>query len=142
MVWIQSFSSPRLVALPRLKNPNCLTGGRGIHAFPKGIGAKWSTNSFIQDLNTGCQFHFLWWSAQLAGAVECTKCISAEEWPHPHPWYDTKQSNGAAPVMLELWKTWNASSLLSLPSPLWLGVVAPGSNRTVWHLNWVQTNDL
>ena len=33
-----------------------------------------------------------------------------------------------------------------LPGPLWPGVVIPdrinGSNRTVWQLNWVQTNNL
>ena len=52
-----------------------------------------------------------------------------------------KQSDGEAPVMLELWKMRSTPSLLSLPCPLWLGPIY-GSNRTVWHLNWVQTNDL
>ena len=64
-----------------------------------------------------------------------------------YPGYDTKQSNGEVPVMLELWGMRCTPSLLLLPGPLWPGVVAPDrvlslSNRTVWDLNWVQTNDL
>ena len=39
--------------------------------------------------------------------------------------YDTKQSDGEAPVMLELWEMWSTSSLPSLPGPLWSRVVAP-----------------
>ena len=39
--------------------------------------------------------------------------------------YDTKQSDGETPVMLENWGMWSTPSLPSLPSPLWLGVVAP-----------------
>ena len=59
------------------------------------------------------------------------------------PWYDTKQSNGEASVMLKFWKMWSIPSLPSLPGPLWPGVVAPnkgpiyGSNWTVWHLNCI-----
>ena len=48
--------------------------------------------------------------------------------------------------MLELWGIWSVPSLLLLPGPLCLGMVAPdsliyGSNRTVWFLNYVPTND-
>ena len=39
--------------------------------------------------------------------------------------YDTKQSNGEVPVMLELWRMWSIPSLPLLPGPLWPGVVAP-----------------
>ena len=52
------------------------------------------------------------------------------------PGYDTKQSDGEVPVMLELWGMQSTPSLPSLSGPLWLGVVAPdkspiyGSNRT------------
>ena len=53
--------------------------------------------------------------AQSAGAVEYT----AEECPG----YDTKQSDGEAPVILELWGMWSTLSLL--PGPIWLGEVAP-----------------
>ena len=42
-----------------------------------------------------------------------------------YPGYDTKQSDGEAPVVLELWGIWNTSSLPLLPGPLWPGVVAP-----------------
>ena len=34
------------------------------------------------------------------------------------PRYDVKQFDGEALVMLELWRIWSTSSLLSLPGPL------------------------
>ena len=40
--------------------------------------------------------------------------------------YDTKQSDGEVPAVLELWGMWSTPSLPSLPGPLWPGVVAPG----------------
>ena len=49
---------------------------------------------------------------QLAGTVEYNEC----------PGYDTKQSDGEAPLMLELWGMQSTPLLLSLPSPL---LVAP-----------------
>ena len=36
--------------------------------------------------------------------------------------YDTKQSDGDAPMMLELWGMWSTLLLLLLPGPLWPGV--------------------
>ena len=39
-------------------------------------------------------------------------------------WYDTKQSDGEVPEMLELWGMHSTPSLPSLPGPLWPGVVA------------------
>ena len=43
------------------------------------------------------------------------------------PVYDTKQSDGDALLILELWGMQSTSSLLSLPGPLWPRVVAPDS---------------
>ena len=40
-------------------------------------------------------------------------------------WYDTKQSEDGAPLMLELWRMRCTPLLSSLPDPLWPGVVAP-----------------
>ena len=40
------------------------------------------------------------------------------------PVYDTKQSDGEAPVMLEFWEMCSTSLLPSLPDPLWFRVVA------------------
>ena len=40
-------------------------------------------------------------------------------------WYDTKQSDGEVPAVLELWGMRSTPSLPSLPGPLWPGVVAP-----------------
>ena len=49
--------------------------------------------------------------------------------PHHHhnecPRYDTKQSDGEVPVMLELWGMQSTPSLPSIPGPFWLEVVAP-----------------
>ena len=42
-----------------------------------------------------------------------------------YPGYDTKQSNGEIPVMLELWGMQSTPFLLSLPGTLWPGGVAP-----------------
>ena len=52
-----------------------------------------------------------------------------------YPGYDTKQSDGEVPVILELWGMRGTPSLLSLSDPLWPGMVAPdshiyGPNRT------------
>ena len=76
--------------------------------------------------------------------------------PNKCPGYDTKQSDGEVPVMLELWGMWSTPSLPSLPGPLWPGMVASdkgsiyGLNRTkmwfefsflylnyVFMLNWI-----
>ena len=43
------------------------------------------------------------------------------------PRYDTKQSDGEVPVMLELWAMWRTPLLPLLPGTLWPGVVAPDS---------------
>ena len=48
--------------------------------------------------------------------------------PLPHnecPGYDTKQSDGEVPVMLELWGMQSTPLLQSPSGPLWPGVVAP-----------------
>ena len=66
-------------------------------------------------------------TAQSAGAAEYTKCISVEPHPNQCPGYDTKQSYGEAPVMLEVWGMQSTSSLPLLLAPLWPGVVAPDS---------------
>ena len=49
--------------------------------------------------------------------------------PNECPGYDTKQSDGEVPVLLELWGMQSTPSLPLLPGPLWPGVVAP--NRTL-----------
>ena len=65
--------------------------------------------------------------AQSAGSSEYTDCISTERKNSPNecPEYDTKQYDGDAPVMLELWGMRSTPSLPSLPDPLWPEVVAP-----------------
>ena len=52
--------------------------------------------------------------AQSTGAEEYTDCINK------CPGYDTKQSDGEVPVMLELWEMWSTPSL-----PLLAGTLRP-----------------
>ena len=71
----------------------------------------------------GCRIH---WLLLCRGVRPLNEC----------PGYDTKQSDGEVPAMLELWGMRSTPSLPSLPGPLWPGVVAPdkgpiyGLNRT------------
>ena len=65
-VQIQSFYSPRLVALPRLKEsylsyfpPFNWGENRCIPDFIEGISAKWNADNQDQDLNPARWFHFL-----------------------------------------------------------------------------------
>ena len=60
-------------------------------------------------------------------ATEYTDCISIEGYDSLRQClgYDTKQSDGEIPVMLELWGMQSTSSLPLLAGPLWSGVVAP-----------------
>ena len=100
---------------------------------------------------------------QLAGDVDYTNCISAcpvgwscrIHWlllcrgvrppTNECPRYDTKQSDGEVPAMLELWGMQSTPSLPSLSGPLWPRVVAPdkgpvyGLNRTnsILMINWI-----
>ena len=65
----------------------------------------------------------------------------------PHPTsvliYDTKQSDGEVPILLELWGRWSTPLLPLLPGLQWLRVEAPdkgpiyGLNRTkLWFLDF------
>ena len=44
--------------------------------------------------------------------------------PHESPGYDTKQSDGQDPTLLELRGMWSTPLFLSLPGSLWPGLVA------------------
>ena len=61
----------------------------------------------------GCRIHWL------------HLCRGVRPPPNECPGYNTKQSDGEVPVMLELWGMRSTPSLPSLPGPLWPGVVAP-----------------
>ena len=76
-------------------------------------------------------------------------CRLGKTLPHNGcPEYDTKQSHGEVPVMLELCGMWSTPSLPSLPGPLWSGVVAPDrvlsmgqiELKCVFMLNWIAWN--
>ena len=52
-------------------------------------------------------------------------CRGVRSPPNECPAYDSKQTDGEAPVMLELWGMRSTPSLPSLPGPFWPRVVAP-----------------
>ena len=60
----------------------------------------------------GCRIHWL------------LLCRGVRPRPNECPGYDTKQSDGEVPAMLEPWGMRSTPSLPSLPGPLWPGVVA------------------
>ena len=102
-------------------------------------------NVYLFKVNNVC-FHC---SARSAAAVEYTECISAAEQDFPTvcPGYDTKKTDGKAPVMPESWGMWSSVSLPLLQGPLWLGAVVPDlvlsmGKIELWYVNCVQTNDL
>ncbi len=51
--------------------------------------------------------------------------FSTLQTPNECPGYNTKQSDGEVPVMLEPWGIRSTSSLPLFPGPLWPGMVAP-----------------
>ena len=61
----------------------------------------------------GCRIHWL------------HLCRGVRPPPNECPGYDTKQSDGQVPAVLELWRMRSTPSLPSLPVQLWPGVVAP-----------------
>ena len=63
-------------------------------------------------LGLGCRIHWLF----LSRGVRLPKRAS---------WYDTKQFDGEAQVMLELWRMWSTPELPSLSGPLTPGLIAP-----------------
>ena len=98
--------------------------------------AKWfqvllciTNNSFNCPVGWGCRIHRLLLCRRVRTPNEC-------------PGYDTKQSDGEVPAMLELWGMQSTLSLPSLPGPLRPGVVAPDKgpmyelNRTIYHASF------
>ena len=54
-----------------------------------------------------------------------TAPLQRSKTPHECPGYDTKQSDGEVPVVLELWGIRSTPSLPLLSGSLWLGIVVP-----------------
>ena len=86
--------------------------------------SKYLSNVLDCPIGLGCRIHPL------------LLCKGARPPTKECPGYDTKQSDGEVPAVLELWGMRSTPSLPSLPGPLWPGVVAPdkgpmyGLNRT------------
>ena len=111
-----------------IKEPNLLynlpiTGGRIVGSIP--------FSRVFFTIGWGCKKH---WLLLCRGVRLPNKC----------PRYDTEQSDGEVPIMLELWGMWSTLWLPSLPGPLWPGVVAPCKIKTelleielFWHLDCI-----
>ena len=85
--------------------------------YPSTYGLNSTTAVFLKGccpVGWGCRMHWL--------------LICRGVRPHPANecfGYDTKQSDGEVPAVLELWRMQGNPSLPSLPGPLWPRVVAP-----------------
>ena len=107
---------------PEGESINPFTGGESINPFTA------ITQRFTLIWNGSACWGLIYrLTTQLAGTVKYTHCISTKgNTPPPKkcPGYDTKQSDGQVPIILELWGM--QSTLFSLlPGPLWSGVVSP-----------------
>ena len=84
----------------------------------------------------GCRIHWL------------LLCSGVRPLPNKYPGYDSKQSDGEVPVMLELWRMLSTPLLPLLPGPLWPEVVVPDrvlsmgqiELNCVLMLNWIVWN--
>ena len=87
-----------------------------------------------------CLLKFTWFQAFLSNTNllrgELIFCGGVRP-PKKCPRYDTKQSDGEIPVMLELWGMGSPPSLPSLPGPLQPGVLA---NDRVLSLGQIELN--
>ena len=101
-----------------------------------GIKAIFDIERGICPVSWGCRIHWLHFCRE----VRPPKC----------PGYNTKQSDGEVPAVLELWEKRSTPSLPLLSGPLWPGVVAPdkspiyGLNRTnsILMLKWIVLSKL
>ena len=95
--------------------------GRRTH-WPKRCDDEENTpNILSHPLGCGCRIHRL------------HPCRGGNESPS----YDTKQSEGEALVMLELWGMWSTPSLPSFPGLLWTGV---GASDRVLSMGQIELN--
>ena len=86
----------------------------------------------------------LWLSRQGQQNTPTASLLRSKTPPNECPGYDTKQSNGEAPVMIEFGGMQGTPLLSSLASRLWPGVVAPKrilsmgqiELNSVFMLNW------
>ena len=62
------------------------------------------------------------WVCRIHWLLLCRGVNPTRQWVF---WYDTKQSYGEVPIILELWGMQSIPSLPLLPGPLWPRVVAP-----------------
>ena len=147
---------------------NCLRKNSWIQTFTKGNSTMWNVNSFIQDLYSSNWVYNLWWSphherpllviiyiftsllllwpSQLGLQNTLTASLQRGKTPpNKCSGYDTVQSDGEAPVMLDLWGMWSIFSLPLLSGLIRPGVVAPDrvlslgqiKLNCLFKLNWI-----
>ena len=93
-----------------------------------GISTKWNANRiwtlFYNFISYDKNHHTNCWPSRLGLQNILTASLQRGKTPEC-PGYDTEQSDGEAPEMLELWGMWSTSLLSLLPGPLWPRVVTP-----------------
>ena len=111
----------------------------------------WSLCSFYLAFSPGVSLESTWCSHTVVPTqlqLGRMSILFHQRIPNECAGYDTKQSDGDVPVMLELWGMRNISSLLYLPGPLWPWVVAPDKVLSMCHIelncvlmpNWIAWN--
>ena len=71
------------------------------------------------------------------GVAEYTACLQRSKTPHR---MSCKHFNRKTQVMLELQGIWSTPSLLSLPGPLWPGVIAPDRPLSMSQIEHTQSS--
>ena len=107
----------------QFSNSRCLCRGREADK-PHRTVRNWASLILFE-----CYLPNLAWSMVLGLPDYCGSCnpkiqSAGRGASNECPGYDTKQSDGKAPVMLELWVMQHSPWLPSLPGPLWPGVIA------------------
>ena len=82
------------------------------------------TVKWLQELLSNAN-NSIWWPSRLGLQNTPTVTQQRMRLPQRVSCYDTKQSDGKVPVMLEVWGMRSNPLLPSLPGPLWPGVIAP-----------------
>ena len=100
------------------------TGIRSIFGVTKNVSKK------LISFKISCVFqkiwhHFVYWPNCLDVRIFRLLLCEEEDPTNECPRYDTKQSDGEVPVMMEVWGMRNTHSLSSLPGPLLPRVVEP-----------------
>ena len=123
----------------------CFQGFKEVFCLDTSL-QKDSFNLFKKHCSLYCSSCPVGWGCRIYRLLLCRRVRTLPT--NECPVYDTKQSDNEVPVMRELWGMQSIPSLLSLPGPLWPGVVVPDRVRSIGQielncvlmLNWIIRN--